>query len=65
MMHGQKNIKLSASFHRATNMQVENGSLQTRLFLSRHKHLGGKWLASYTPLFIAPQTRGWKIASCG
>ena len=57
-------------FYRATNTQVENGWLQTRLFfiapqsrrwkldgfrrasfLSRHKHAGGKWLASDAPLF--------------
>ena len=47
----------------ATNRYVGN-TLQTRLFLSRHKHANGKWLASDAPLFIAPQTRRWKMAVC-
>jgi hypothetical protein len=54
-----------ASFYCVTNMQVENGSLQTHLFLSRHKHADGKWLAADMPLFVATQTRWWKMAPCG
>ena len=51
-----------ASFYRATNTRVENGSLQTRLSILRHKHARGIWLPSVAPLFIAPQTCRWKMA---
>lgn len=63
-----------ASFF-APQTQVKSGYLQTRHkpaggkwpasvapILSRRKHAGEKWLPSDAPLFIAPQTRGWKMA---
>jgi hypothetical protein len=45
----------------ATNTLVENGSLQSRSYLWRHKHARGKWFALVALLFVAPQTRSWKM----
>jgi GNAT superfamily N-acetyltransferase len=45
----------------ATNTLVENGSFQSRSYLWRHKHARGKWFASVALLFVAPQTRSWKV----
>jgi hypothetical protein len=50
-----------ATFYRATYMLVENASLHTRHFLSRYKYARGKCFPSHAPLFIAPQTRSWKM----
>ena len=45
----------------ATNTLVKCGSLHTRRFSSRQKHARGMWFASYTPLFVAPQSRPWNV----
>jgi hypothetical protein len=45
----------------ATNTLVENVSLQSRSYLWRHKHARGKCFASVALVFVAPQTRSWKI----
>jgi hypothetical protein len=45
----------------ATNKLVENGSFQSRSYLWRHKHARGKWFTSVALLFVAPQTRSWKM----
>jgi len=52
---------IHAIFRRATNTLEGCGSPRTRHFSSRHKHPRGTQFASYTPLFVAPQTSSWNV----
>jgi len=43
-MQGKMASFRRSSFYRATTTQMVSASHQTRIFLSRHKQAGGKWL---------------------